>query len=383
MDSPHYLIIKEPLEKRRKGEGGGRVAGLFHRTFGSVPKSFMIIAGDIGGTKTLLGLFPLPTKNVGNGKKPERLFEREYPSAHYASLENALEDFLKDLRSECSPPPAIEAAAFGIAGPVVNGRCQTTNLPWVVETDTIAGFLNLPKSRVRLANDLVAIAWGTTLLDGNETIPINEGIPNPSGARIIVAPGTGLGESILVPGPSGPVILPTEGGHTDWAPESPADLPFLTFLWSRFGHASCERVISGQGFVNLYRFYTQDRPVDRRPIGPEVPESDLPAAITHVAMTRQDPLCLMILENFCRFLAQESGNLALKALSTGGVFLAGGIPGKIRTFLQHPSFMEHFSNKGRYRPLLSGIPVHIVDHPDIGILGAWRLACQSIGQSSR
>ena len=113
MDSPHYLIIKEPLEKRRKGEGGGRVAGLFHRTFGSVPKSFMIIAGDIGGTKTLLGLFPLPTKNVGNGKKPERLFEREYPSAHYASLENALEDFLKDLRSECSPPPAIEAAPRG------------------------------------------------------------------------------------------------------------------------------------------------------------------------------------------------------------------------------------------------------------------------------
>ena len=341
----------------------------------------LILAGDIGGTKTLLGLFPATPKKGEQDQVPHSFFKKEYPSRNFASLERVLESFLEEARTGYSKSFSIAGAAFGIAGPVVNGRCQTTNLPWIVETESLGVLLGLSVRDVLLVNDLVAMGWGTTCLAPKETLVINEGHPDPLGSRVVVAPGTGLGESILVPGAQGPIVIPTEGGHSDWAPESPADIPLLTYLWSRFGHASVERVVSGQGIANLYHFHTQGQSPAGLPLDPTLPEDEIPAALTHAALSRHDPLCTMILENFCRFLGQEAGNFALKSLATGGVYLAGGIPGKIHPFLMRSSFMDHFTNKGRYQKILSEMPVHIVDNPETGLRGAWKLASQRVPEA--
>ncbi len=375
--SEGQLTLKPEFRRRIRGEGG-RVADSFAGSPAPTLHPRMILAGDIGGTKTLLGCFPLLPENKGVDKSPGKVFKKEYPSRNYNSLEKVLEEFLETLRSDYSKSFSLASAAFGIAGPVVNGRCQTTNLPWVVETDTLAQLLKLPKINIRLVNDLVATAWGTTLLGEEDTTLLNTGRPDPQGARIVVAPGTGLGESILIPSEQGPLVIPTEGGHADWAPESLSDIPLLTHLWSRFGHVSCERVVSGQGLANLYHFHTLGQPPASLPLDPGLSEEEIPAALTHAALSRHDPLCTMILENFCRFLGQEAGNLALKSLATGGVYLAGGIPGKIEPFLLRSSFMAHFVNKGRYRTLLSEIPVHIVNNPETGLLGACQLASRSV-----
>jgi len=341
----------------------------------------MILAGDIGGTKTLLGLFPQGSNMQGYGKSSGKDFKKEYPSSHFDSLEKVLESFLETARSDYSKSFSIASAAFGIAGPVVEGRCEATNLPWVVERASLANLLGLPFKNVHLVNDLVAMAWGTTRLGEGDTTLLNQGRPDPLGTRMVIAPGTGLGESILVSSETGPVVIPTEGGHADWAPQSPADIPLLTYLWSRFGHASCERVISGQGLANLYHYHTQGHPPESLPLDPGLPEDEIPAALTHAAISRHDPLCSMILENFCRFLGQEAGNLALKSLATGGVYLAGGIPGKIQSFLLRSSFMDHFVDKGRFRKILSEIPIYIVNNPETGLQGASELASHSVHPS--
>ena len=373
--SSHICFIELTQDPRRR-EKGSAVANpspidpqniAAHRP--------LILAGDIGGTKTLLALFYAPA-DIKNAHETPAAFKKEYPSRNFESLEKVLETFLQEARSGYSKSFLIAGAAFGIAGPVVKGRCQTTNLPWVVETDALGRLLRLSDKDVVLVNDLVATAWGTTCLDPKETFALNAGQPDHRGTRVVVAPGTGLGESILVPGEKGPVVIPTEGGHSDWAPVSPSDIPLLTYLWSRFGHASVERVVSGQGIANLYHFHTQGQPAEALPLDPSLHEEEIPAAVTHAAISRHDPLCTMILENFCRFLGQEAGNFALKSLATGGVYLAGGIPGKIQSYLIRSSFMENFVNKGRYRKILSEIPVHIVDNPEIGLMGAWQLAVQ-------
>ena len=372
-------MIKEPPDFERSREKGRVVENpspIDSKISTNLHPS--ILAGDIGGTKTLLGLFPAAPGKGDRNQVPPTFFKKEYPSRHFDSLEKVLESFLEDARSGYSKSFSIAGAAFGIAGPVVKGRCQTTNLPWIVETETLGVLLGLSVGNVLLVNDLVAMAWGTTCLDPKEIPVINEGHPDPLGTRIIVAPGTGLGESVLVPGEQGPVVIPTEGGHSDWAPESPADIPLLTYLWSRFGHASVERVVSGQGLANLYHFHTQGLSAEGLPLDPALTEDEIPAALTHAALSRHDPLCTMILENFCRFLGQEAGNLALKSLATGGVYLAGGIPGKIQFYLMRSSFMDHFTNKGRYRKILSEMPVYIVDNPETGLRGSWQLAMRRV-----
>jgi len=334
----------------------------------------MILAGDIGGTKTLLGLFhsiPEWTKNL---TLPAPFFEKSYPSRQYPSFDLVLEDFLREARNIPTDGIGLTFAAFGVAGPVVNGRCETTNLPWVLETANLAKILSIGMSQVRLLNDLAAIAWGTMAIPENDLIVLNPGIPDPTGNQVIIAPGTGLGESIIARAEPEPIVIPTEGGHADWAPEGPEDLPLLAYLWSRFGHASSERLVSGQGIANLYRFHTLESAKTALPLDPRLSDEEIPAALAHAAISLQDPLCVRILDKFCALLGQEAGNMALKSLPTGGLFLAGGIPGKILPFLLTSSFMAHFTNKGRYKKLLTGIPVRIINNPDIGLTGAWTYA---------
>jgi glucokinase len=334
----------------------------------------MILAGDIGGTKTLLGLFEGGNPREQGYSRPLRLLETSYPSRQYPTFDLVLKAFLAEAKSTLSGSLTLSFAAFGVAGPVVNGRCETTNLPWVLDTDSLSSLLSIDRSRVCLMNDLAAIAWGTMYSSEERLIVLNEGVPDKQGNQAVVAPGTGLGESIIAHPTSGPIVIPTEGGHSDWAPENPDDFPLFSYLWARYGHVSIERLVSGQGLANLYRFHTRTLEKSNLPLDHQLPDDEIPAALTHAAIILKNPLCIGILDHFCALLGQEAGNMVLKSLATGGVFLAGGVPGKILPFLLNSSFMEHFTNKGRYAKLLQNIPVRIVNDPEIGILGAWAYA---------
>ncbi|MEC4683165.1 MAG: glucokinase [Nitrospirota bacterium] len=334
----------------------------------------MILAGDIGGTKTLLGLYEGGNPRDQRNSRPLRVLEKSYPSRRYPTFDLVLEEFLSEAKSTLSDSLTITFASFGVAGPVVHGRCETTNLPWVLDTDSLSTLLSIDRSRVFLINDLAAIAWGTMFSSEKNLIVLNEGVPDKQGNQVIVAPGTGLGESIIAYPTSGPIVISTEGGHSDWAPGNPDDFPLFSYLWARYGHVSIERLVSGQGLANLYRFYTRNLEQSNLPLDPLLSDEMIPAALTHAAMTLKNPLCTRILDYFCSLLGQEAGNMVLKSLATGGVFLAGGIPEKILPFLLNSSFMEHFTNKGRYTKLLENIPVRIVNDPEIGILGAWAYA---------
>ncbi len=333
----------------------------------------MILAGDIGGTKTLLGLFSATSPD-----EPP-IFLRSYPSRDHPSLESILSLFMKDV-VPIVPRLRINSAAFGVAGPVINGRCRTTNLPWIVDTGSLENLLSLSRGAGALVNDLVAIAWGSTVASPENLKSINEGASDAGGARVVVAPGTGLGEAIIGFSGKTPVILPTEGGHVDWAPPTPEDLPLLEWLWKAFGHASPERLLSGPGIALLYHFHIRSIPPKDHPLPPDTPDEIVPEGVSREA-ARGNPLAQKILGHFWRLLAAEAGNMALKALATGGVVLAGGIPEKIAPFLDPKDFMESFSAKGRYRDLLLRVPVLIATDPEIGIKGAAAIA-RSIGEKN-
>ena len=326
----------------------------------------MILAGDIGGTKTLLGLFA-PDSGVPS---PQTL--HSYPSRDYPSLESVLSQFMEEIAPLLTKSP-LESAAFGVAGPVISGRCQTTNLPWIIETHSLATTLRLPPKMVALANDLVSIAWGTTVAPPDSLKTINEGVRNPQGTRVVVAPGTGLGEAIIGMSHGSPLPLPTEGGHADWAPTCPEEIPLLEWLWKKFGHASPERLISGPGLAHLYHFHAQSPPPGGTLLPPDLPEEKLPETVSLEA-EKGNPLALAVLRHFWRLLAAEAGNMALKTLATGGVILAGGIPEKIFPFLDSAVFMNTFTAKGRYRQLLTTIPVTLSSDPDVGLKGAAEIA---------
>ena len=338
----------------------------------------MILAGDIGGTKTLLGLFDPETPS------PLPRLLRSYPSRDSPSLESVLSQFLGEARP-LFPEASIQAAAFGVAGPVIAGRCQTTNLPWLIETTTLAKVLTLPPHAVALANDLVSIAWGTTAATADSLRTINEGSPDPQGTRVVIAPGTGLGEAIIGMHNGTPVPLPTEGGHSDWAPTCAEEIPLLEWLWEKFGHASPERLLSGPGIAHLYHFHLHTLPPDQHPLQAGLPDEKIPEALSRKAQ-EGNPIALAVMGHFWKLLAAEAGNMALKTLSTGGVILAGGIPEKVFPFLDQKEFMESFTAKGRYRDLLSKIPVRIASDPDIGLKGAAEIArrlSRRTGESER
>ena len=326
----------------------------------------MILAGDIGGTKTLLGFFD-PDSGVHS---PQSL--HSYPSRDYPSLESILTRFM----GEVDPPlteGSLESAAFGVAGPVISGRCQTTNLPWIIETSSLAKTLGLSPKSVALANDLVSIAWGITIAPPESLETINAGVGNPQGTRVVVAPGTGLGEAIIGMHNGTPLPIPTEGGHVDWAPTSPEEIPLLLWLWDKFGHASPERLISGPGLAHLYHFHAQSPPPGGTLLPPDLSEEKVPETVSLEA-ERGNPLALAVMQHFWRLIAAEAGNMALKSLATGGVILAGGIPEKILPFLDRTVFMDTFTAKGRYRQLLTTIPVTLSSDPDVGIKGAAEIA---------
>jgi glucokinase len=321
----------------------------------------MILAGDIGGTNARLAYF-----QPQNGRF-QLISERVFPSRDHRGLGEIVKQFL----DESGTRP--EAACFGIAGPVRNGRVETSNLPWVIEQSVLANQIHL--AATLLINDLEASAWGIGALGMEDLVTLNPGAGSVAGNQAVVAPGTGLGEAGLFWDGSRHHVFACEGGHTDFAARGELQAELLRFLVTKFGHVSYERILSGPGLVNVYEFLCASG------CGKESAElsaargaGDPAAAISQAALSGKDSLAGKALDLWIAVYGAETSNLGLKIMSTGGLFLAGGISPKILPKLQGSLFMEAFLDKGRMRPLVEAMPVHVVTNEKAGLLGAARCA---------
>ena len=320
----------------------------------------MLLAGDIGGTKTNLAIID-PAGGVG-----KTVAEATFPSGRYPSLESIVQQFLNQTGIE------VSRASFGVAGPVVGGRATITNLPWVMDEHNLQRAFDL--EAVYLLNDLVSIAYAVPHLEGRDLHVLNEGRPEPGGAIAVLAPGTGLGEAFLTWEGTRFSAHPSEGGHADFAPVNKLQIKLLRYLHDRFDHVSYERICSGMGLPNIYRFFKDTDAYEEPEWLAErlASASDLTPVIVTAAFDeeRPCPLCQATLEMFVAILGAEAGNLALKVLSTGGVYLAGGIPPRILLALERESFMDAFLRKGRLSHLLAPMPVRVVLNSKAALLGA-------------
>jgi len=321
----------------------------------------MILAGDIGGTKTYLGLF----RKTNRGWV--RVRGKIFPSRDYAGLEAVIRKFLPTEKT------AIVCASFGVAGPVREGRCETTNLPWTVEADSIAKTFKIPN--VYLLNDLEAAAYGSLFLTEKDFHTLNAGRPQRHGNRAVIAAGTGLGEAVLFWDGGGYRASASEGGHTDFGPRNPIQIELLENLSKRFPHVSYERIVSGPGLLNIYQFMKETGQAEEPGwLSKKMAVQDPAAVITGAALSGRSKLCVETVELFVTIYGAEAGNLALKALATGGVFLGGGIAPRMIPKLSDGAFMKAFVDKGRYAALLRSIPVRIILNGTVGLLGAARYA---------
>ena len=326
----------------------------------------MILAGDVGGTNVRLALF-----SAEKGKLQRREVAK-FASRDLASLDLAVARFLDGRR-------VASAAAFGVAGPVRKGRCEATNLPWVVDATALAIQLGLPD--VVLVNDLVANGLGLGELSDDDFAVVNRGEEDPEGCRALVSAGTGLGEAVLVRERSGWRPLPSEGGHSSFAPRNTWEIDLLRHLHRSLAHVSVERLVSGRGLTTLYRFERERSGLPEPAwLAEEIARCGDPApAISGAALAGRDPVAARALEHWVALYGAEAGNLALKVMATAGVFLGGGIAPKVLPKLLDGTFFGAFCDKGRLAPLLAKIPVRVVLNDDCALLGAARAAARGEG----
>ena len=328
-------------------------------------ESSVVLAGDIGGTKTGLGLY---VKDKG---RLSATVIRSYISRDAPHLEPIVEAFLS------AHPATVSSACFGIAGPVVDGRCKTTNLPWEVSEKALKR--NFGWEKVRLVNDLTATALSLPFLNSRESAALNKGRPQKDGNMALVAPGTGLGQGLVIFHRNEPVPVSSEGGHVDFAPAGEDQVRLWRFLQKRYGHVSVERIVSGPGLVDLYAWVKASRRI-REPgwLKARFQEEDPAKVITDCALERKHSCCVEALDHFVRILGAVAGNLALTGLATGGVYLCGGIPPKIFQALKDGVFMEAFADKGRFEGLLKRIPVRVILNEQAAMVGAAACAFQAV-----
>jgi glucokinase len=320
----------------------------------------MILAADVGGTKCNLALFP-----DGRGRRePER--QASIPSADHRDFESVVDAFLEGTR------PVVAAMVVGVAGPVLQDSARITNLPWTIRASSLAERLRTP--RVGLLNDLQATALGLDWLRPEETASLQAGSPRARGNLAILAAGTGLGEAALIADGDRRIALASEGGHCDFAPIDEADLELWRWLREENPRVTFEMVLSGPGLVNLYRFLhrSQSHPPLWEPGREHRPEAA--ALVSTAAMQGACPQCRESLERFVTLWGAEAGNLALKVLATGGVYLAGGIAPKILPVLRDGRFTEAFNAKEPHADLMRSIPVRVVLNDATALLGAARAA---------
>lgn len=318
----------------------------------------MILAGDIGGTKTVLALLVRSPDGLLSQIK-----EETYPSDSVLEFDDILDKFMP-------PDTKLTSACFGIAGPVVNQHCQMTNLSWALDGAMLKTKLGTDK--VKLLNDLEAMAIGMLHLPAQDLIELNPNGRAQNGNIAVIAAGTGLGEAILYWDGEKHHPIATEGGHCDFAPQNPKQDRLLTYLRTLFpDHVSCERVISGIGFSHLYDFLLHD---GFAPPCAAIPDhnSDLDrnAVISHLGVTGEDPLCVEAVRLFVELYGAEAGNLVLKSLSLGGVYIGGGIAPKILPAIKSGGFLQAFSTKGRYLPLLDKVSIKLSLNERTPLIGA-------------
>ena len=318
----------------------------------------LVLAGDIGGTKTNLALFSVSDEKLHS----ESL--RTFQSKRYSGLIPVLQEFL------AGSDRAIDAASFGIAGPVVDGKVKTPNLPWMIDTAELRRALKL--EAVTLLNDLEAAAYGILTLENDEFCTLNEGTMRHSGNKALIAAGTGLGQAILYDDGHHFHPLASEGGHGDFAPRNELEIELLRYLIGRFGHVSYERVVSGPGLFNIYRFLKDVRGIEEPKWLTDrlAAADDASAVISKAALAGEAEICLKTLDLFVSVYGAEAGNLALRAKSVRGLYVGGGIAPKLLDKLKDGAFMRAFVDKGRYTDLLAATPVQVVLNEQAALRGA-------------
>jgi glucokinase len=315
----------------------------------------MLLAGDVGGTKTLLGLFE------PGGARPLAHESRSYSTTDFDSFTDILDAFSRDIGRRI----LLDAVAVGVAGPVVGGRARLTNIAWDIAREEIASRLRTP--RVALLNDLEAMAIGVEALDPDELAILQEGTPRADGNAVIIAAGTGLGQAYLhrVNGRLRPV--PSEGGHADFAARTERELELVRMLRGLYGRAEVEQVLSGRGLVNLFRFTHRG---GECAVVVDIASEEAPARISQSGLSGRCQFCAEALRMFVDAYGAEAGNLGLRGVATAGVFIGGGIAPKILGAIQNGSFMDAFRAKAPLADLVARMPVKVILNPDAGLLGA-------------
>ena len=328
----------------------------------------MILAGDIGGTNTRLALFEMA------GERLEIVEQQSFPSRDHESLDEIVSTYISTGKR------SIKQACLGVAGPVKDGRCVATNLPWIVDARDLAKDLRL--ETVHLINDLEANAYGVGVLESNDFVILNEGETHIQGNAAIIAAGTGLGEAGYYWDGTQHHPFACEGGHGDFGPRDELEMNLLRFLMARFGHVSYERVLSGPGLLNIYEFLRDSGQGDEADwIVEEMRQQDPSAVISKAALEERSELCSRALHLFVSLYGAEAGNLALKIMTTGGLFIGGGIAPKILPKLKDGTFMQAFTDKGRMKSYMEAIPVTVILNDQTALLGAAH--CAELRSSNR
>jgi len=343
-----------------------------------------LLAGDIGGTKTILRLVKHATTDAARAEKLNlaNCFETTYSSQAYPDLVPMVKEFLQQSEAALGLKPGPERACFAIAGPVVDNCSSLTNLAWSLEGDRLQAELHLQS--VELINDFEAVGYGVFGLEAEDLYTLQPGDPHPKAPVAILGAGTGLGQGFALTQGCRQVVFPSEGGHADFAPRSELEFQLLRYLLDKhqISRVSVERVVSGQGIVSIYQFlrdreFASESPdiADaitqwERQTGLKTKTIDPAAVIAQAAAEGRDRLCHKAMEIFVEAYGAEAGNLALKLLPYGGLYVAGGIAAKNLALIQSGLFMQAFGHKGRVSHLLDKVPVQIVLNPQVGLIGA-------------
>jgi glucokinase len=329
----------------------------------------MILAADVGGTKCNLALY-----RVG-GQESKQIAKCRYESHNFSSFEGIIAQFLNEIRGGTSEIGAekIEAAGIGVAGPVIDNRVKATNLPWVVDGAALAG--QLATDHIVLLNDLEATGYSLALLGSSEIATLNRGVPSPKATQALLAAGTGLGEAVLFWNGEKYVVASSEGGHADFAPRNEREIELLRHMKKRHEFVSVELILSGRGFRTVHEFLD---PSVRHPSF-EGPNDDAAPEITRLGLAGQCPVCVQTLDLWTASYGAEAGNLALKVLARGGVWIAGGIAVKIRKKMEDGTFFKAFCEKEKFGALLAQIPIQMVLNEEAPLLGAMSQAARAAG----
>ena len=353
----------------------------------------ILLAGDIGGTKTILRLVKANLGSAGKLPTLTSLYEETYASREFPDLIPMVQLFFSAAKNHLGSMPKPERACFGIAGPVVNQVSKLTNLGWVLEVDVLQRELHIPS--VTLINDFAAVGYGVLGLAPEDIFTLRAGDHDPNGAIAVIGAGTGLGEGYVIPCGNGNYrVFATEGGHVDFAPRTEQDYQLLRYLKECYdlNRVSVERVVSGLGIQSIFLFLRSRGMMESHPEvtqayqtwqmerGRDEKTVDLPSTISRHAQMGDDSdhLCQETMNLFIRAYGSAAGNLALKLLPYGGLYIAGGIAAKNLDLLQRGDFLEAFDDKGRVSPAVEKVPVHVVLNPRVGLIGAALCAAQAV-----